>query len=78
MGTTIGATVVGLTALAAAWPKVSAYLGNRKASTLPHDAVKTLIDYFTAKGCKDGVSASVNVGKLLYEECSEHVNNLPK
>jgi hypothetical protein len=80
-------TGVGLlvaTGLAAIYPKAKTFLANRSAGTLPHDHVKALIDFFTTKKCKAGVKASVDVGKLLYEECTEHidgevtpVNNLP-
>ena len=82
--TLLGAGTLGLAGIAYAYPKVTAYLSNRNAGTLPHEHVKSLIDYFTVKKCKKGVDASVVVGKLLYEECTEHVdgnevtpNNLP-
>ena len=55
-------------------PKAKAYLDSRGKNDLPHTSVKLLIDYFTVKKCSRGVKASVDVGKLLYEECTEHVD----
>ena len=83
--TVTGIGLVVLTAGAYAVPKIKSYLADRKSGTLPHEHVKSLIDYFLAKKCKKGVDATVTVGKLLYEECTEHideptpapVNNLP-
>lgn len=80
--TMLGIGLVAVSGLTYVAPKAKAYLANRNASALPHDHVKALIDFFTAKKCKKGVDASVTVGKLLYEECTDHVdapvvNNLP-
>ena len=80
--TLIGGGIVAVCGLGYAYPKIKTYLDNRNVGMMPHDAVKTLIDYFTKKECKKGISASVNVGKLLYEECEQHediqpVNKLP-
>jgi hypothetical protein len=81
------ATGIGLVVLSAgAWfyPKLKARLDARNSGVLPHDHVKSLIDYFSGKKCKRGVEKTVEVGKLLYEECTDHleedntpVNNLP-
>lgn len=83
--TMLGIGLVAFSGLAYVVPKAKAYFASRTASALPHDHVKALIDFFTAKKCKKGVDASVTVGKLLYEECTDHideptppvVNNLP-
>lgn len=81
--TIAGGGLLAVSALAYVGPKAKAYLDSKKSSALPHDHVKALIDYFTGKGCNKGVKASVDVGKLLYEECTEHLdeenksNNLP-
>jgi len=84
--TILGTGLVAVSALAYVYPKAAAYLSDKKAGSLPHDHVKALIDFFTAKQCKRGVDASVTVGKLLYEECTDHIdgneptpvkNNLP-
>lgn len=84
--TVTGVGLVLATGAAYVIPKVKAYLDSRKSSSLPHEHVKSLIDYFTGKKCKKGVDATVTVGKLLYEECTDHledetptpiVNNLP-
>ena len=79
--TLLGGGIVAVTGLIYAYPKFKEFLATRSAKTLPHDHVKALIDYGTEKKCDAIVSASVTVGKLLYEECTEHVhptpNNLP-
>jgi hypothetical protein len=80
-GTTLaGVGVLAVSAATYIYPKAKKYLASKSENHLPHDAVKTLINYFTAKKCKKGLTASVEVGKLLYEECENHVeppNNLP-
>lgn len=70
--TIAGGGLVALSALTYVGPKAKAYLASRNSDTLPHDHVKALIGYFTKKKCSKGVKASVDVGKLLYEECYEH------
>lgn len=80
--TMIGSGIVAVTALAAGYPKLKSYLDSRGTKP-PHDHVRELIDYFTEKKCTKGIKASVDVGKLLYEQCTEHQdeenksNNLP-
>lgn len=75
--TMVGIGLLAVTGVAAVYPKAKTYLAARSGKTLPHDHVKALIDWFTTKGCQRGVKASVDVGKLLYEECTDHVEPTP-
>lgn len=65
--------MAGGASLIAAWPYISKYTGiGKKSDALPHDHVKSLIDYFTGKKCKKGVELTIAVGKMLYEDCDIH------
>lgn len=74
--TMAGIGLVAVSGLIYIAPKAKAYLNNRGTKP-PHEQVKTLIDYFTEKKCSEGIKASVNVGKLLYEQCNEHNDEVP-